>query len=356
MGQRGFFAKSFVFFVGAFLAGILLVGGCGKKTKPLPPDTVLPAPISDLAYRLDEKGVTVSWTQPTRTVDDKSLPYRLEGYELFRAVVSVKDFCEGCPIPFGPATFIEGEKGARGKVTYQETLLRPQHRYFYKVRTRAGWFVSSDDSNIISLTWDTPLEAPQNIQTTPGDLEVLVSWDPPATLLDGTSVTFPIQYEVYRAKDDGDDTMIASSVQDTQFVDRKVQNEMEYRYRVRAMRFIDGTPAAGKASEARTAVPVDRVPPASPTQVELLKSETGLRILWESKAERDLAGFRIYRRSETVAAPVFIGEVAGGSPGFVDNDPPKKGVWFYSVSAFDRQRPPNESSKSDEVRFNPLEK
>ncbi len=332
-----------------------LVGGCGKKTKPLPPDTVLPAPISDLTYRLDEKGVTLSWSLPTRTVTDASLPYRIDGYELLRAVVPTKDFCEGCPIPFGAPIYIEGDKETRGKVYYQETLLRPQHRYVYKVRTRAGWFVSSDDSNIISLTWDVPLDAPQNLQTLPGDRQGTVSWEPPLALLDGSPVTAPLHYELFRTKGDGDFKMIAGSLQETEYIDRKVQNDIPYSYMVRAFRFVDGTAASGKASEVQRAVPIDRVAPAPPTHVALFKSEAGLRILWESEAERDLAGFRVYRRAEEMDAAVLVGEVTSGSPGFVDSSPPQQGLWYYSVSSFDRVRPPNESRRTKEALFDPQE-
>lgn len=352
MGQRNVGYKLLIL---AWVLLSVLAGGCGKKTKPLPPDTTLPLPISDLTYRLDDKGVTLSWSLPTRSVKDASLPYRIEGYELFRAVVPAKDFCEGCPIPFGAPIYIEGDRETRGKVYYQETLLRPQHRYVYKVRTRAGWFVSSDDSNIISLTWDVPLDAPQNLQTLPGDRQVKVSWEPPLALLDGSPVTEPLHYELFRAKGDSDFKMIAGSLQEPEYIDRKVQNDIPYYYMVRAFRFVDGTPASGKATETRSAVPIDRVAPAPPTHVALFRSEAGLRILWEAEAERDLAGFRVYRRAEEMDDPVLVGEVTSGSPGLVDSNPPQQGLWYYSVSSFDRVRPPNESLRSKEALFDPQE-
>lgn len=354
MKQRRLPADISVFFV--CLLWALLITGCGKKTNPLPPDTVLPVPIGNLSYRLDEKGVTLTWTTPTRTVEGESLPYRIEGFELFRAVIPEKEYCEGCPVPFGPSISIEGEPGAKGKISYRETLLRPRNRYIYKVRTRAGWFVSSDDSNLISLIWDTPLEAPENLEAQPGDRQVTISWDPPQTLLDGTPVTDPLYYELYRSKDGTDFRMLESSLEQTEYVDRKVQNDTPYYYNLRAFRYLDDTRAAGRASEVVSVVPVDLVAPASPTGVALFQTEAGLRILWESKAERDLAGFRVYRRSETEDFPGLIGEVPGGSPGFIDPKPPGQGIWYYSVSAFDRERPPNESGRSEEVRYVPQEK
>jgi hypothetical protein len=338
------------------LLGALLITGCGKKTNPLPPDTVLPAPIGNLSYRLDEKGVTLTWTMPTRTVEGESLPYRIESFELFRAVIPAKEYCEGCPVPFGPSISIEGDPGAKGKISYRETLLRPRNRYIYKVRTRAGWFVNSDDSNLVSFIWDTPLEAPENLRATPGDRQVTISWDPPQTLLDGNPITSPLYYELYRSKDGIDFRMLESTLEQAEYVDRKVQNDTRYYYHLRAFRYLDDTRAAGRASEVASVVPVDRVAPASPMGVALFQAEAGLRILWEPKAERDLAGFRVYRRAEEMDSPVLIGEVPGGTPGFVDPNPPGQGIWYYSVSAFDRTRPPNESRRSDEVKYVPPQK
>ena len=42
------------------LAGTLfLVGGCGYKTAPVPPDSIVPKAINDLRYSVSEKGVTL---------------------------------------------------------------------------------------------------------------------------------------------------------------------------------------------------------------------------------------------------------------------------------------------------------
>ena len=49
--------------IALLLVALIGVSGCGKKTRPVPPDTVLPAPITDLSYQLDEKGVTLAGGQ-----------------------------------------------------------------------------------------------------------------------------------------------------------------------------------------------------------------------------------------------------------------------------------------------------
>ncbi len=138
----------------------LLLAGCGRKTLPVPPQGLLPAPISDLAYTLDPDGVTLSWSYPRRLENGAPLD-RVDGFELIRAVMPEEDGCAGCPIPFQgpekiPAASL-GEAGSRAgplRVSYHLSLDRPGHRYAFKVRSlRSGVWQSSRDSNTVSFVW-----------------------------------------------------------------------------------------------------------------------------------------------------------------------------------------------------------
>ena len=336
------------------LVALIALSGCGKKTRPVPPDTVMPAPISDLSYQLDEKGVTLNWSYPRQTVQGDRLPYRIEKFELLRAVIPSKDYCADCPIPFGPPIVIRAESSDQGKVAYEETLLRPNHRYVYRVRSKAGWFVSSDDSNTVSVVWDTPLLAPVNFKVEEGDKTLTLRWQAPAGLLDGTTVSDPIRYQVSRSTDNGEifTEMPGELIEGLAYTDKGLRNGKTYVYKVRAMRLHSGTVAAGMASEPLTAVPRDLTPPAPPQKVRAVATGTGVKIIWEAVAEPDLAGFRIYRRSAQNPTPERIGEVGGAGLSYLDVQPPKgRGIWYYSVSAFDQARPANESTYSMEASY-----
>jgi hypothetical protein len=336
------------------LVALIGVSGCGKKTRPVPPDTVLPAPITDLSYELDEKGVTLNWSYPRQTVQGDRLPYRIEKFELLRAVIPIKDYCPECPIPFGPPIEIKAESSDKGKVFYEETLLRPNHRYVYRVRSKAGWFVSSDDSNTVSVVWDTPLLAPMDFKIEEADKALTLHWQAPTGLLDGTPVSDPIRYQVFRSTDGGETFtgMPGEPVEGLAYTDKGLRNGKAYFYKVRAIRLHGGTVAAGMSSPTMSATPRDLAPPAPPQKVRAVVTSEGVKIIWETVAEPDLAGFRIYRRSAQSQTPERIGEVGGAGLSFLDTRPPKgRGIWYYSVTAFDQAKPANESTSSLEATY-----
>lgn len=343
---------------GLVVLAVCLVS-CGKKTRPVPPDTVLPAPIRDLRYQLDEKGVVLSWSYPQRTVQGARLPYAIKGFELLRAVVPEKDYCEGCPVNFGPPIAIDVDtvslRGARS-VSYAETLLRPQHRYIYRVRSRAGWYQVSEPSNTVSFVWDTPLAAPQELELTPGDRTVTIRWQAPRTRLDGTPVTGAMEYQVWRSVDGETFSAVDRNVNGTTFTDKDLENGRRYYYRVRAVRVHKDTRAAGMASGISSAVPVDRVAPPPPRQVTVVQTPAGVNIYWEAVDAPDLAGYRIYRRPATSGTPTLLGEVGPATLSYTDRSSLQGAHrWLYAVSAIDREEPANESALSKEAELDILQ-
>lgn len=335
------------------LAVTVLMPGCGKKTRPVPPDTVQPAPIRDLQYALDEKGVTLTWSFPTRTVKGERLPYTIEGFELFRAVIPKDDYCPGCPVTFGPPIDIKSDELLTGdKVSYSEALLRPAHRYVYKVRCVIGWYTTGNDSNEVSFLWDTPVDAPVNLRISSGDKYLKLSWQPPSTLLDTTSIVGPLAYQVYRSEDGSHFSRFGDPVSEPSFTDKSVRNDKKYFYKVRAVRMLEDTKAAGIASDVVTGVPRDETPPAPPQFIRVVKTEEGVKVFWDTVAEEDLAGFRVYRRLPQMRKPLLLGEVDATTLLFVDREPiGGESARYYSVTGFDWARPSNESLFSKEVEL-----
>ncbi|MDH5297928.1 MAG: hypothetical protein OEV91_02820 [Desulfobulbaceae bacterium] len=330
----------------ALLSILLLTSSCGRKTTPVPPQTVLPAPISDLRHQLDEHGVTLVWSAPTRTVQGAKLA-AIDGFELLRAVVAADEYCEGCPIPFGTPIEISGEGVAPGaSVQYTEAVLRPGYRYFYKVRTKLGWYHAGGPSNTVSFAWNTLILAPVDVKAAAGDRTISISWLPPATLIDGSPITSPLRYRIFRSESGADFVRIGQEVTSSSFKDDAVRNDKRYFYKVQALT----AEAVGMLSKEAVAVARDMTPPAPPQHVTAVKTGKGVKILWQAASESDLAGYRIYRRANTASKPRLLGEAKGGTQSFIDTTPLTGATtWYYSVTAFDQSEPANESTASGEA-------
>ena len=123
--------------VGAFLlaAVLLATAGCGYKTDPVPPQTVVPKAINDLSYTLDENGARLRWSYPQETVDGQEIA-EITSFDLYRAEMPLADFCSDCPIPYGEPVEVPGgvtSEEARQTAEYLSGMLRSGNKYFFNV-------------------------------------------------------------------------------------------------------------------------------------------------------------------------------------------------------------------------------
>ncbi len=340
------------------LCGVLLLGalgGCGYKTMPVPPQEIVPAPITDLRYELDEKGVTLSWTWPARTVRGDTLT-DLSEFLLYRAVVPADSYCETCPLPFGDPVVISGgvvSVDAQRRGTYKATLLRPGHLFFFKIRSRAGWWAESGDSNIVSFLWDMPPAKPADLTTRSGPDRIILSWAPVTTHMDGTVIEEPVAYQVYRSQGGGPFVPVGELQENTGFVDADVLHGRKYLYKVQAVTRYPKGRVGGGITAPVAGIPLDRTPAAAPAGVEGIRTATGVKIIWSAVPGDDVAGYRVYRRLAGEKSPTLIGQVKATTLIFDDPEPPGAESWFYSVSTVDRAEPANESARSPEVEVLP---
>ncbi len=338
----------------AALAAVLVLGlvSCGFKDDPVPPKQVIPRPITDLSYQLDDKGVTLSWTYPTESVTGRDLN-EISSFSIYRAVVPADQYCESCPVPFTAPVEIPGgqipNKG-RKTATWQTSLLRPGNMYFFKVRSTAGWWAESKDSNVVSFLWNIPARAPENLKAVSQAGGVLLSWDPVTSHRDGSPVTEPVRYQVQRSVGGGEFQPVGQPVTETRFTDSGLTPGRTYYYRVQAVSVYDQATVAGGESAPVHATVRDLTPPPPPVGVRCVRTASSIKIFWEPVTEKDLKGYRVYRRLGGQDKPVLLGEVNAPYVMFTDTRPPARGERvFYSVSSIDSQQPANESTRSAEV-------
>lgn len=335
------------------LVSLVSLNGCGKKTRPVPPQTLLPPPIADLQFHLDEHGVTLVWSLPQdREPDPMRLP--IVGFEIARAVVPAEQYCEGCPAPYGEPLQIKpmlAKDGLPATVQqYSETLLRSERRYLFRVRTLTGWGLATDYSRPVSFFWKTPAKPPADVTILPGDRELTLRWTPVTHFLDGAPVLSPLRYQIYRSSDGETFHKLGVPIQETSFKDVAVRNSERYFYQVRAVHQAMDTILEGAPCVAIEGIPHDLTPPAPPKGLVVSREANGVKLIWDRGLEPDLSGYRVYRRFQNDANPVLLGLVPASSCQFFDTPQPKThGFWHYHVTAVDDASPPNASNPSQEA-------
>jgi len=345
-------AKKVFLSLPAALILLTALAGCGFKTLPVAPQAVVPVPITDLRYELSEKGVSLYWGYPIETVTGKDI-LEIDSFILYRAVVPADSYCDTCPIPFGkpivlPGGALPGE--GRKIATYEATLLRPGNLYFFKVRSKKGWLAESADSNLVSFIWHIPPTAPTDLTAEVKDSAINLSWRPVTTRIDGTSISEPVRYQVSRSVGGAPFGNIGEPVADRSFVDTAVTNSRKYFYRVQAVTVYDKGTVGGGLSESVEATPMDQTAPVPPTDIKAVRTASAVKIFWDPVQEKDLKGYRVYRRLPGNSAPVMVGEVSVPYTLYEDRSAPPNVVrLFYSVSSIDQSDPPNESVSSPEV-------
>ena len=333
------------------LVGTLFFGGCGYKTLPVPPETIVPRAIEDLRYSVDEKGVTLSWSYPLQTIKGTDLT-RIASFEIYRTVVSVDSYCATCPIPFGePIVVPGGMVGGDGqrKGTYESALLRSGEKYFFKVRSRTSWWAASADSNIVTFVWHMPAKGPEGVRVEGGDRQVHLQWQPVTRLMDGQQLDLPVHYQVWRSLDGKTFAELGEAGQESWYVDAAVQNGQTYFYKIESVLQLAGHAVDGGVSEVIPATPVDLTPPEPPTGVTVVATGRGFKIFWETSTASDVQGYHVYRRAAAQQKSERIGDVPATDVIYEDNDVPADGSFYYSVTAYDSMTPANESKPSAEA-------
>ncbi len=330
---------------------LFLAGGCGYKTDPVPPDSIVPKAIDDLRYSVSEKGVVLTWTFPKETIKGTDLT-DISTFDVYRAVVPMKDYCSTCPIPFNepiqvPGGVVDPERNRQG--TYETALLRSGHKYFFKVNARTSWWAASPDSNIVSFVWHIPAKGPDGIVGVGADSSAILSWEPVTRLMDGQNATYPMRYQVLRSKDDVTYANVGAPVSESRFADKALKNGETYYYKIQSVLMVDGNPVSGGLSEAVSVTAVDQTPPSAPTNINVVQTSGGIKIFWDKSREADVKGYKIYRRSADEKSAVEIGDVSAVYSIFKDVNVAKDGSYYYSVTAYDKADPANESEKSREA-------
>ena len=329
------------------------LAACGKKGDPLPPETKVPAPVSDLRAWSREGAVFLGWTIPTRNTDGSPLRDLL-GFKVFRQARPLSaPPCQECPQNFEAVAEIDVDypRGARiegGRVLWQDGGGRPQTEYTYFVAAYDSYKSPSPESNRVRIAWDEPPPSPEEVKVRSDDRALEITWkyspprekEPPA-----------VRFNVYRRPEGGRFGFFPVNPEplgETRMVDGGLRNGVKYLYEVRAVRLFQGTFVEGPASAESDGIPRKTVPPAPPRGLVAAFQEEGAVLRWDENPEPDVAGYDIYRRAEGEESFRRINPAPVKEPYFLDRSADLRQAYTYRLKAVDSSLPPNESEFSQD--------
>ncbi|MCP3978942.1 MAG: fibronectin type III domain-containing protein [bacterium] len=337
--------------LGALLLSALLLPACGKKGPPQPPVPKGPLPPDRVMVRqLGQRAVVRFRVPRSRGSNPSQLPVRAELIRL--------SYPAGQQAPSDPAAFrrrgrlvaslVEDPLASGTLIELEDTGwdelpangVESTLRYAVRVRDRR-----SRPSPLVvapDLVPQASVAAPGGLSAEPTTDGIRLVWQPPAEAAE-------LSYNLYREAP-GDDAPVlplnAEPLAGTEYLDEKVTTGEHYRYFVRTSLAAGRPLREGPSSVGVDVVAADLFAPEQPQGLVAVPEGAAVRLFWNPNPDRDLAGYRIYRRFEdgawerigpdSVVQPLFldatVGSVAGAS---------------YRVTALDRASPPNESVPSE---------
>ena len=333
--------------------GLLATASCGKKGPPRPPEPRGPLPPREIEVRQLGDTMVVAFQIPEpRGEHPAQAPTRAE-------LVRV-EYGPGLEAPSDPDTFrrrgtvvrVFGanplESGARA--TFDDSSWTQLSdggvgwtlRYAIRVRDHRGrpspLVVARD---IVAVEISDP---PRGLTAEPTADGIRVVWSPPAD--EGG-----FRFNLYRAEDEGDypeRPLNGQPLDTSEFLDTSVEIGKTYRYGVRAS-VGEPPPFTESATSAEiTVVAVDRFAPAAPDGLVAVQEGEAIRLFWDPGQERDLEGYRVYRRVGS-SSWERVGPGVIPEPLYLDIEVEPDQRVTYRVTAVDRASPPNESPASSTV-------
>jgi len=316
----------------------LILGACGVKSPPMPPEGGHPNTISKLTARAREDGILLRWEAPGYSEGKKfTKPTRFEIQRRTKtaekAAWSEYELVGEIPFRKSDTTF-----------EWKDIKVTPGVRYQYRVAAVDRKGRPGPYSYPVAAKWDTPPGKPLNPTAEAGNRTVILRWEPPDT----TGAPKVEGYYVYRAgKNSRFELATPYAIPGTEYFDGGLDNGTEYRYHVRAASVSGDQMIEGPPSETVRAIPGDKTAPAAPVGVGAFLMEDGVKIMWWPNEEDDLSGYFVYRKRDEQTERLTPEPLK--APGYLDKTVEKNRLYAYTVTAVDDSGNESPHSEASEI-------
>jgi fibronectin type 3 domain-containing protein len=314
---------------------LLTLASCGKKANPIPKGLPVPTGIGDLRGDVRDGVLFISFSIPGKNMDGTELR-DLKGFKILKS-------CGGCGGGFAPwkdirLTDRKGYTIRDNRIYVYDDDVREGFTYAYRVYAYSSKVVQGESSNIFSLTWVSPPDAPKQVKAEGEDGRVNLAWEKE----DDTS------YDVYRWEGATYPLFPLNTVLLTEsaFTDSKLRNGETYTYEVRAVKTVGGVPFEGEGVKV-SATPRSSMPPAPPAGLKPEKKGKTVLLSWAANTEGNIAGYNLYRVVAGKARKINNEPVAGLS--FIDRTSGSERYVSYYATAVDQNGNESRPSKEEVV-------
>ncbi len=344
------------------LAALSLLPACGKKGPLQAPYVREPGTAE--GFRAFQRGgaIVLEWTNPAKYMDGRPLR-SMAADELWALEIPARAARE----PLKPREFESRARPVR-KITKEE--FRPAFKpasakapdavfaYPFDVKKAGTEFLALSVRVLDAAGRASKLAAPVVVRLLACPLppeirdvrsfkdRIEVDWEPPAANIGGSRPASVAGYMVYRGEDGGEpERLTASPVPGPSYEDRNFEFGRTYAYFVRACTAGTDPCIESGDSEVRTVVPRDIFPPAAPAGLVAVAGPGVVSLTWESVSDRNLVGYKIWRREAGGADfRLLVPEAVPGNT-YTDASVEQGKTYVYAVSACRRNG--TESGKTE---------
>lgn len=291
---------------------LLFTSACGKRRPPEPPIERVPQHTELLSGAQQGNRVILSWPAPQRNAAEASVQAirRIDIYRLAER-------------PSAPLPLTEEEFAARstlvGSISYETIknsgnilkyidtleLAGQPTRLRYAVRYVNAAGQPAPFSNFLLIEPAPRIAEPPTLTDyVLTQNAVTIKWNPPTANIDGSTPVNLLGYNVYRVEkpqtEIGQMPLNSALVTGTSYSDQTFRFGAEYNYVLRSVSLgTGGKQVESVNSNAIPVNPVDTFAPSPPEKLSIAPSQEGLALFFSASPERDVAGYDIFRSTDS---------------------------------------------------------
>jgi fibronectin type 3 domain-containing protein len=240
--------------VGSYLFTIIATDGLGGNSSKNVTITVLPVPPSapnNLIGIKNPNNISLSWSHPS---ENGGLP--ITNYTIFRGLSS------------GTKTLLTITQNV---TQYYDTTGTPGNTYYYHIRAFNSVEEGANSTDTI-VVYNFPPSVPQNLQLTPGNQNITLTWNTPSST-NGAAIT---GYTIYRGEMSGMLNVTITLGVVLTYIDTGIVNGKEYFYQITANN------SEGESVRTSELSSIPRTIPNAPTGLYVISENQKNTLYWSA--------------------------------------------------------------------------